>query len=201
MGADSIFSDVRGVIFDMDGTLVDSPLDFNAIRAEARVPAGVPILEFMAQASGADRQRVERVLSEHEERAALTCVPRDGAFEVNRELRRRGLKTALLTRNSARSVRTVLKRFDLHFDTWVSRDEAEPKPSPAPLFYIADRLGLAAQQLMIVGDYVFDVECGRRAGARTAFVKHARGVEPPPGTDVVIERLSELLDLLPDRSG
>ncbi|MCK4284018.1 MAG: HAD family hydrolase, partial [Candidatus Brocadiae bacterium] len=126
---------------------------------------------------------------------------RDGAKEVLQELGRRGFKVALLTRNSAQSVRIVLKRFGLRFDCWVSREHAEPKPSPVPVLRIADELALAPEELLVVGDYVFDVQAGHAAGARAAFLKTDIGVEPPPETDVVLSGLPELLDLLTEAPG
>ena len=190
-------SGIKAVVFDMDGTLTESPLDFDRIRAECGLPAGQPILEFLRSAEEADRRRVQAVLDRHERRAARECTLYDGAREVVEELTRRGVKTALLTRNSAESVQTVLERFGLRFDVWMSREDAEPKPSPEPVLRIARRLGLAPEELIVVGDYVFDVQAGRAAGARTAFVRRRSDLTPPPEADVVIESLHQLLDMLP----
>lgn len=197
MGRLAAFAHVRGVVFDMDGTLTHSPLDFSRIRAEAGVPEGRPVLEFLADAPEPVRERVTEVLHRHERRAAEDCSLHEGAAEVIRELGRRGLKTALLTRNSAESVRTVLGRFGLSFDCWLSREHAEPKPSPQPVLEIAGRLGLTPAELLMVGDYVFDMQAGRAAGASTAFVRNHSGAEPPEEADAVVEGLLDLLDLLP----
>ncbi len=187
---------IKGVVFDMDDTLTISSLDFNQIRSESGVPQGQPILEFIRQAPEPDQRRVQAVLDKHERRAAQECTLREGTKEVLQELSRRGFKTALLTRNSAESVRIVLRRFGLQFDCWLSREHAEPKPSSAPVLRIADELALSAEELLVVGDYIFDVQAGHAAGARTAFLKTDSGVEPPPETDVVLNGLPELLDLL-----
>jgi len=189
---------IKAVVFDMDGTLTDSPLDFELIRAECGLPRGQPILEFLQQATESERQRVHAVLDSHERRAAQACTLRDGAMEVTEELRRRGIKTALLTRNSAESVHTVLGRFGLRLDFWLSREGAEPKPSPQPVRKIARALGLPPAQLLVVGDYLFDVQAGRAAGARTALLKSREGVAPPSEADIVIGDLRELLGLLPE---
>jgi HAD superfamily hydrolase (TIGR01509 family) len=197
MGQRAAFAQVRGVVFDMDGTLIDSPLDFGRIRAEAEVPEGRPILEFLETAPEDVHQRVTEVLLRHEREAAEGATLRAGAAELIRALAARRIKTALLTRNSAESVRTVLDRFGLCFDCWLSREHAEPKPSPQPVLKIAALLDLKPAQLLMVGDYVFDVQAGRAAGSPTAFVKNRGGIHPPHEADVVIENLLELLDMLP----
>jgi len=182
---------VKAVIFDMDGTVTDSPLDFDRIRADCGIPAGRSVLEHLATLPKAERRRAEAVLAEHERRAAAECVR-----EAIETLRARGLKTALLTRNSAQSVRTVLERFGLEFDCCLSREDAEPKPSPEAVLQIAQRFGVPPQEVLMVGDYVFDVQAGRAAGARTVFVRNAKVPVPPAEADYAIGDLRELLNLL-----
>jgi HAD superfamily hydrolase (TIGR01509 family) len=187
---------VKAVIFDMDGTVTDSPLDFERIRADCGVPAGTAVLEHLATLPQAARRRAEAILAEHERRAAAECALKDGAREAIDALRALGLRTALLTRNSAQSVRTVLERFALEFDCWLSREDAEPKPSPDAVLKIARRFGLRPQEVLMVGDYVFDVQAGRAAGARTALVRNPALRAPPPEADYIIGDLRELLALV-----
>lgn len=66
MAQPTAFVQVRGVVFDMDGTLIDSSLDFGRIRAEAGVPDGRPILEFLETAPDDVRDHVTEVLLRHE---------------------------------------------------------------------------------------------------------------------------------------
>jgi phosphoglycolate phosphatase-like HAD superfamily hydrolase len=66
---------------------------------------------------------------------------------------------------------------------------------------VAERFELAPAQMLVVGDYVFDVQAGQAAGALTAFIRTPeQNLDPPCGTDVVIDDLQELLDLLPERT-
>ena len=182
---------IKAVIFDMDGTLVVSDLDFDAIRAEAGVPEGVPILEYMEGAPEAMRPRVAEILHGHEARAADSCRLRDGAKELLDDLRARGTKVGLLTRNSRASVEKVVERFGLQFDHCITREDAEPKPSPQSILMMAEVFGVRPEETLMVGDYLFDVQAGRAAGARTAFLKRDGGIDPPPA-DIVIEDLCEL---------
>jgi HAD superfamily hydrolase (TIGR01549 family) len=160
---------LRCVIFDLDNTVVDSALDFAAIRAE--IGTDQPILEYRAAAGEAEQRRVDEILDRHESRAAATCRLCDGAREMMDFLRARGIKTALLTRNSRQSVNTVLERHALQFDCIVSREDSAPKPAPEPIFLICERLGVSCRdETLVVGDYLYDIQAGQAAGARTLLL-------------------------------
>ncbi len=159
------------VIFDLDNTIVESDLDFDQIHRDIGFVTG-PILEFRdTKATPEQRDHINAVLERHEEAAARTCRLNRGALELLDMLRRHGVKTALLTRNSARSVQTVLARHGLMFDTIVSRDCAPPKPSPEPIYVICKRLGVQPTRCLMVGDYKYDVQCGQNAGCRTVLLR------------------------------
>lgn len=61
---------VAGIIFDMDGTLVDSGLDFAAMRREMGLPDGVPLLETLENLNAAESARCRAILHRHEEAGA-----------------------------------------------------------------------------------------------------------------------------------
>ena len=73
---------IEVVIFDMDGTIVDSPLDFDAIREEIGLRAGTDILQSIAAMELEDRERALAVLHRHERAAAGKARLLDGAREV-----------------------------------------------------------------------------------------------------------------------
>ncbi len=184
-----------GVVFDLDGTLTVNNLDFGEIRREIGLTQPTPILEYMESVSLPERARIRDILERHERRAAETAELNDGAREVLAFIERQGLKSALLTRNSRESVDTVARRHGLRFDVVIARDDAEPKPSPQPVRLIAQRLGLAPDRLLVVGDYKFDIMSGQAAGSATALLCRA---DPPPDVrpDYVIRSLRELIPIL-----
>src|SRR3954469_17401145 len=110
------------VLFDMDGTLTEPMLDFPRIKAEMGI-GGRPILEAMAEMNPADLLRAQAVLERHEEEAARLSTLNPGCREVLGWLRRRGVGAALITRNSRRSVETVLLRHGLTIDMLVARED------------------------------------------------------------------------------
>jgi len=156
------------VVFDLDHTLVDSDLDFAAIKRE--IGTDMPILEYRAAVGPEEQARVDRILGWHEMRAAATCKLLPGARELLDFLERRGVFKALLTRNSRTTIRTLSERLGFRFDSIVTREDAEPKPSPEPVLLICRRLGVSPTNTLMVGDYLYDMLAGERAGAMTLLV-------------------------------
>ena len=184
-----------GVVFDLDGTITKNNLDFGAIRREIGMDSPEPILEYMEKVSPDEKARIDSILDAHERHAAATAELNEGAKETLAFIAEQGLKTALLTRNSRESARVVMERHGLHFDVVVAREDAEPKPSPQPVLFIADQLGLRAEDLLMVGDYKFDIMSGQAAGSKAALLL----VRPLPDDvtpDYVIESLRELTSIL-----
>ncbi len=183
------------VIFDLDGTLVDSELDFDRIRREIGMDGG-SVLEYIETADEAERERANAIVRKHEQRAAETCVLADGAVEILDSLRRSGVKVGLLTRNSRMSVETVMRRYGLEFDAVVAREDAAPKPSPEPVLLICRDLGIPPSATMVVGDYVFDVEAGRRAGAVSVFLKTPKHGHIETESDYEVRTLAEVAGIV-----
>lgn len=186
---------IRGVIFDMDGTLTMPHMDFQALRRELGIAAG-DIVDYMRSVSGAEKERVEAILHRFEEDAAVNAELQPGASEVIVALRARGIKVGLLTRNSRRSVETVCAKFELTFDATVTREDAPHKPSPEPVLKLAQLWGLPPAEMMMVGDYVYDLRCGHNAGAKAVLLVNGNVPEWAHEADAVIHRLDELMGVL-----
>ena len=191
---------LQAVLFDFDGTLTrPGSLDFNAIRQAVKCPAGIPILEYIETlVTGEPRQRAIRILEQHELEAAKRSQPNVGAEDLIAFLKSLQLKIGILTRNSLNSVSVALRNFsrvrESDFDAIITRhDPARPKPHPESVLLAASRLGVAPDKILVVGDYVFDIQAGRQAGARTAFLQTSATTRwPDPPADYTLKSLDEL---------
>jgi len=163
----------RAVLFDMDGTLTRPMLDFPRIKAEMGIGTR-PILEALAEMDAEARTAAEAVLLRHEEAAALESTLNDGCRDVLGWLRERSIRTALITRNSRASVVTVLRRHGIEIGVTIAREDAPPKPDPAPLLLACQRLEVPAGDTWMVGDGQYDVEAGTAAALKTVWVSHGR---------------------------
>jgi len=191
------------VIFDMDGTLTHDQFDFDAIRREIGLPDGTgrrPILESLEHMTDGERARAEAILHRHETHNAQTSELQPGASALVNELRQRGYKVALMTRNTRDSASTFLQRHALEFDHVRTREDGVIKPDPTPVREVCAAMGRSPCDAWVIGDYHFDILCGRDAGATTVLLWVGDRAEPPiprPAwageADYVISRLADLL--------
>jgi len=186
-----------GVIFDMDGTIIEPLLDFTAIRAEMGVPERADILTWVESLPRTDRATAHETLLSHELPAARNAALMPGAAEALRAIRTAGLKTALLTRNAAEAMEIVLERFpELEFDLAWSRENGPLKPEPDGVIRACQRLDIEPARAVCVGDFHYDILAAKSAGASAVLLVH--GPRPPfaDEADYVITDLAQLPALL-----
>ncbi|MGN6366753.1 MAG: HAD family hydrolase [Phycisphaerae bacterium] len=184
------------VIFDMDGTLTEELLDFGAIRGEIGVPSEeVGILEHISSLAGEARARAEGILHGHEIAAAERCALHAGAEEVLAGLKEAGVKTALLTRNSGACAERVLGRHGLELDYVASRENRPHKPHPDSILNIVRAVGVSAEETLMVGDYVYDLQAAAGAGVDSALLVNGKR-ELPEFAPMATYRISGLRELL-----
>lgn len=185
-------------IFDLDGTLLEPALDFEAIRTEIGLPPVVPILETMESLGGAERERAFAILDRHEAEAAARSALMPGAKALLGRLRGGGVKTAVLPRNSRVSVEAARRRHGLAFDATVTREDHKPKPCPDGVRHLMGLFGAKAEETVVVGDYRFDIESGRAAGVRTVALisKPKAWAAEATWTAATLDEVGAILDRL-----
>ena len=185
------------VIFDMDGTLIASPLDFAAIRAEFGVAPGDGIIEQLDARPPAERDRCRQRLAEIEMTAAAEATLIPGAVETVEAVRAAGLKTALLTRNARPVMETLLGRFGaLRFDLCWSREDGPIKPEPDGVLRACRQLNVAPERTACVGDYHYDITAANAAGTTSILLAQGPRPEFADQADRVITALAELPGVL-----
>jgi HAD superfamily hydrolase (TIGR01549 family) len=169
--------DIQGFIFDLDGTLVTSSLDFLAIKAEIGCPAAEDALVYIAQLPTEQQQREAiDIIHFHELQDAQSCDWIPGAEAFVNECAARTLPMAIVTRNSQRSSKIKVEKNNIPINLLLTREDSKPKPHPEALLGIAREFRLPAGQIMMVGDYRYDLEAGRNANMTSCLVNFS--VEP-----------------------
>ena len=186
---------IRGIIFDMDGTITAPYLEFTKIRDQANI-RDRDLLDYLREVTGAEYARIHAILMKFEEDGVANAKLNRGARTLLNYLARHKIPTALLTRNSRKSVAGVCRKLKLKFDVTVTREDGPHKPSPAPIRQVAKRWKLKRSELLVVGDYKWDVLCARNAGVRCAVLVNGSTPDWAKDADVIITRLTDVIRLV-----
>jgi phosphoglycolate phosphatase len=206
------------LLFDLDGTLVDSVPDLAATANQLLAELGYPPLDKAAIArmvGDGVAKLVERVLAArqvnalapapatrrfaalYEANATTLTRPYPGVEAVLEELTRGGAKLALCTNKLEQVTRAVLEGLGLaHFFPVVLGGDSLPtrKPDPGPLLAALRRIDVAPEAAAMVGDHRNDVLAARGAGVAAIFARYGYGSatlgELRP--DAIIDDFSEL---------
>lgn len=161
-------------IFDMDGTLTVAVHDFPAIKKELGTPQDLDILHAISLMDKEEAMKAHEKLQEIEFRLASISKPSPGTIQLLDTLQANGCYLGILTRNSLINTLETLRAANLKFffpdSHIVSRDHAEPKPSPDGIHILLDKWKAYSNDAVMVGDYIFDLEAGNRAGLHTIYV-------------------------------
>jgi HAD superfamily hydrolase (TIGR01509 family) len=189
-------------LFDLDGTLTVAVHDFAAIRAQLGLPRDRPILESIAELEPEAALSRLRRLDEIEAGLALGARPADGAHALCAALARRGRALGILTRNSHANALVTLRAtgLDGYFAAAhvLGRDESARKPSPAGVLRLLGAFDVPPAAAVMVGDSLQDLLAGRAAGVATVHVDRASRFRWPEHTDVCVDSLAALADLIAD---
>jgi pyrophosphatase PpaX len=209
----------KTVLFDLDGTLIDSgAIIIASMRHAATTVLGREIPEaelaaavggpgLIAQMRALDPSRVDElvaVYSAHNETlhdGLEACVGVEDVLEtLHREGRRLGIVTAK-RRATVRLAFEVLPQLERYFDVVVGSDDTERhKPDPEPILLALERLHAVPEGAAYVGDSPFDLRAARAAGVAAIGVTwggiHTRERLQEEGPDALVDDAEELLGVL-----
>lgn len=189
---------IKAVIFDLDGTITQPYFDFDAIRKEIGLPKdGGPVLEAMEQMTTQDRRRAEEILHDYEDRALAASELNPGARETLLALRARGIYVGVLTRNRKRNAQAIAEKHNLYFDAVIGREDGPVKPDGFGVRHLCRHFGVRPSETLLVGDYLFDLQCARAAGAIAVLIaNHPQANCFAAEADFQIMQLDELLAIV-----
>ena len=186
---------LQGIIFDMDGTITKPKVNFAAVEREIEEKIGF-VLDHAERSSPEARERAMEILDRIETQAAIESELNEGVYELLDYIARKQLKTAILTRNCRKSVDTVLGKHNLHFEYIISRDDARPKPAPDAILLLSKMMNIHTDYLLMVGDYKYDIMCGKAAGTKTALLRSREEIESEVLPDFEIDTLREIIHII-----
>lgn len=211
---------IRAVLFDFDGTVANTNgliidswqyayrtiLGHEAPEEEIKASFGEPLAVTMAKVfPNTPVQEAIDLYRDHQKDIYEELIePFAGMPELIRRLRAQGVKVSITTSRMRNSTVVGLQKFGLmdDIDALITCEDTDKhKPDPAPVLISLERLGVSAEEALMVGDSMFDIKCAHNAGVKAALVGWAEAVTEedlngPEGPDYRIEKAEDLLALL-----
>lgn len=216
---------LRAVLFDMDGTLLDTAPDFIAICQAMLAERGLPRVDdklVRDQISGGARAMVSaafamspeapefealrlKFLERYQTDCAVHSTLFDGMAELLADIEKANLIWGVVTNKPVRFARPIMEQLGLSERSAVlicPDHVTKSKPDPEPLLLACKMLDLDPASVLFVGDDLRDIESGRDAGTKTAAVRygyiHPQDNPDHWGADVVVNHPLELRRVLDD---
>jgi phosphoglycolate phosphatase len=220
----AVFHNIRAILFDLDGTLIDSAPDLGAAADQMRLVRGMPSLPFeryrpMAGAGARGMLGVAFGISpDHPDFEALReeffsnyeiCMTQrtfafDGVAEMISQIHKRKLQWGVVTNKAARFAEPLTRQMGLFESAGaIVCGDTTPysKPHPEPLFEAARRLGVEPAHCLYVGDDERDMVAGLAAGMGSVAASYGylgKSADTRAwGAHAEIKSPMELLQLLP----
>jgi len=214
---------LRAVLFDMDGTLLDTAPDFIAVcqamlAAHGRAPIDdqriqdvvsggaramvAATFDMDPEAPGFEALRQE-FLDRYQEHCAVLTRPYDGMPELLESIERSRLIWGVVTNKPVRFAAPIMEQLGLaeRSKVLVCPDHVKnSKPDPEMLLLACSQLKVDPSEVLFIGDDLRDIESGRAAGTKTAAVRYGY-IHPDDnpahwGADVIVDHPRDLLAVL-----
>jgi HAD superfamily hydrolase (TIGR01509 family) len=192
---------IRAVIFDLDGTITQPYFDFDAIREEIGLDRDSgPLLESMEKMTQEERQKAEKILYKHEEKAVIESKLNTGAKHTLSRLRAEGIHIGILTRNKRDNAHAIASKHNLQFDAVIGREDGPVKPDAFGVLKLCRQFGVEPEETLLVGDYLFGLLCAKAAGACAVLLaNHHQADDFAEHADFCIENITGILEIITNK--
>ncbi|BED91455.1 MULTISPECIES: HAD family hydrolase [unclassified Pseudoalteromonas] len=188
---------IQGVIFDLDGTLVSSELDFSLIKAQIGCPCEQDLLDYIAQLpSPYMREEAMNIVHQHELQDAQCATILPGVTEAVNALKVKNIPMAIVTRNFDKAAAIKLQNNPLPIETVLTRSDAPAKPDPSALNAISTLWNISPSNLVYVGDFLYDIQAAHNAKMRACLYAPQATPIYADQADYVLRDFTELVTLV-----
>lgn len=210
----------QAIFFDFDGTIADT---VNGILAtmtatfkelnialppaeEMRATIGMLLGDALQKLGNLDSTQRDLAVKTYQRLFSEVELPNTKIFEgvepTLKKLRSKGMKLAIVTSRGIGSLRLILTKNNILdcFDFLVTRDNGfKSKPAPDMVNYLLEKMQLAPEDVLVVGDTTFDIDMGNAAGCKTCAVtygNHPKEKLKASHCDFLADNFTEILNVV-----
>lgn len=211
---------IKAILFDFDGTLADTApgivktMEQTFLRMGVKVPSeeamkatiGLPLKQALQMLGDLNDEEAEVATNTYRELFPIYEVNYVSIFPMVKEtlekLSTSGIRLAIVTSRESQSLDMICEHHSIKsfFETRVTQsDHLTPKPAPDMVLALLDRMGLAKEDVWVVGDTTYDIEMGNSAGCRTIAVTYGNHTKEKLSSvhpTYMIDRFEELLHVI-----
>ncbi len=190
-----------GVIFDLDNTLVSSSLNFNNIREALGCSKDIDLLSFVDSLPDQQSIDAKKALVDYEIKDASNASKLAGTDELLALLSKLSIPCAIVTRNCREAALIKLHNNNIDVPILLTREDHKAKPAPDALLHLAKYWNTPSENLLYVGDYLYDLQAAQNAKTMSCLVTYAKALSYADLADVVVDDLIELSDVIEQTYG
>jgi HAD superfamily hydrolase (TIGR01549 family) len=187
---------IKGIIFDLDGTLVRLPIQYDLIQNNLKKIFNTqdefkPLIAAVVSSAKGDSSKLSEAfesICQEETKAADELEIIESAFEVLQFFKSKQLKLGLVTMQCRKAVEKIMPKFEQNvFSSIISRDESYDRKEQ--IEKTLEKLVLASDEALVVGDRIHDIVSAKKVGCRAILVNR----DKVKNIDVeTVEKLSNL---------
>ena len=192
-------NNLKLVIFDMDGTVFKSFLDWKKIKKELDVKEGKSILKTIYNGNNIDKKRLN-ILLKYENDNTKRAYPIEGIDDFLKFLKSNSINTAILTNNNKENTYYLLNKYSLNFDLVITRESGLWKPSGRGFEFIMKEFSCNTSNTSVIGDSYYDIKASRDAKISDIYIIKNQHIEEEEGV-VYFKNYTELLPIFKIKYG
>jgi HAD superfamily hydrolase (TIGR01549 family) len=183
---------LSGIVFDLDNTLVSSTLNFEQIRQVIQCPSDIDLLDFVDTLAGQEKLEAEKLLIEYEVADAKNTSKFKGTDELLNLLNYANIPCAIITRNCRAAAKMKIESNAIDIPILLTREDYKAKPAPDALLHLCQYWQKPPEQLLYVGDYLYDIQTAINANTMSCLVTHGKKLPYAKLADYVVKDLNQL---------
>ncbi len=178
----------KAIYFDLDGTLVDSGLNFSNMKRDLGFPEDCNILEYIETLEDKlEYKRACQIIHEHEQTGAENSTLLPGVNELLKYINDAKIPTGIITRNSCEVAKLTLDMHKLDFEHIITRDNFAAKPAPDSLNYLCELHKINPESAIYIGDYLYDIQTAKNANVQAGLYLNDANHVLKPEADIIID--------------